>query len=190
MKKGRYALNNEGVITWCSANEENLGKGRCNHLEHQKINETVTDFINRINIQSKPELENRIMNSHANFESYEDLVLNYPTQCKSASIRFNNYYNHVKNMEWKISYMTTFELKYLDKDTRGEYFNKIHNLEVKRVQLHDYCLKEVEVLNELTKKLKIKPFIKGNCTSANRDHVAEALFDFCKIQEVEIEYYY
>lgn len=31
----RLALNSEGLLTYCTASEENIGKGRCNHIAHQ-----------------------------------------------------------------------------------------------------------------------------------------------------------
>lgn len=56
----RLALTKEGTLTFCSASEENIGKGRCNHIEHQKQNEKIQDFINRINdkiLNEKEKLE-------------------------------------------------------------------------------------------------------------------------------------
>lgn len=44
------ALTKDGRMTYCSASEENRGKGRCNHVAHQNIGESTQDFINRINV--------------------------------------------------------------------------------------------------------------------------------------------
>lgn len=44
----RLALTIDGRLTYCSASEENIGKGRCNHIDHQKSNETKQEFLNRI----------------------------------------------------------------------------------------------------------------------------------------------
>ncbi|MGM0197352.1 hypothetical protein [Enterococcus sp. AZ180] len=43
------ALTADGEMTYCSAAPEMRGKGRCNHVDHQKEGEPVEDFINRIN---------------------------------------------------------------------------------------------------------------------------------------------
>lgn len=56
------ALNKYGDITYCTVPADMRGKGRCNHVEHQKENETVTEFIERINsiqtdIKNKKELD-------------------------------------------------------------------------------------------------------------------------------------
>lgn len=47
MKK-RFALTTDGRITVCTASPENVGKGRCNHLEHQLDDESSKDFIDRL----------------------------------------------------------------------------------------------------------------------------------------------
>ena len=49
MAKGRLALNTDGKLTFCTASEENIGKGRCNHLLHQSPGETTENFIDRVN---------------------------------------------------------------------------------------------------------------------------------------------
>lgn len=43
------ALTKDGRMTYCSAKPENRGKGRCNHVTHQRIGESVQDFIDRAN---------------------------------------------------------------------------------------------------------------------------------------------
>lgn len=44
----RLALNINGEMTYCSASDENIGKGRCNHLEHQRSYETPQEFMDRV----------------------------------------------------------------------------------------------------------------------------------------------
>ena len=41
----RLALTTDGKITYCTASEDNIGKGRCNHVAHQKDGESNEDFI-------------------------------------------------------------------------------------------------------------------------------------------------
>lgn len=44
----RLALTKEGNLTYCTASDENLGKGRCNHISHQGVNQTKEDFLNSL----------------------------------------------------------------------------------------------------------------------------------------------
>ena len=48
MKK-RLALTKDGRMTYCTATEENIGKGRCNHIAHQKEGQTEVDFVEEAN---------------------------------------------------------------------------------------------------------------------------------------------
>ena len=41
------ALTNDGRITYCTASEENRGRGRCPHLTHQATNESEEQFVTR-----------------------------------------------------------------------------------------------------------------------------------------------
>ena len=43
-----YALNSNGQITICTAPIDKRGIGRCNHIEHQRENETPKEFLERI----------------------------------------------------------------------------------------------------------------------------------------------
>lgn len=43
------ALNNNGVMTYCTCPPDMRGIGRCNHIEHQNPGENVQDFIKRVN---------------------------------------------------------------------------------------------------------------------------------------------
>lgn len=45
----RLAMNSEGQMTYCTASEENIGKGRCNHIVHQNPEESPEDFCERAN---------------------------------------------------------------------------------------------------------------------------------------------
>lgn len=44
----RLALNDKGEMTWCTSSEENVGKGRCNHIVHQNKDENTQSFVERI----------------------------------------------------------------------------------------------------------------------------------------------
>ena len=43
----RLAMTTDGKLTFCSATEENIGKGRCNHVSHAKDGENQVDFLKR-----------------------------------------------------------------------------------------------------------------------------------------------
>ena len=43
------ALTTDGRITYCTASEEDRGKGRCNHIVHQDKNESIEQFTERYN---------------------------------------------------------------------------------------------------------------------------------------------
>lgn len=66
MANKRLALNADGEMTYCSASEENIGKGRCNHVAHQKDGESQIQFMNRANEESNNKskenqiIENRV----------------------------------------------------------------------------------------------------------------------------------
>lgn len=44
----RLAMTTDGKLTWCTADDERIGKGRCNHIAHQNSDETSEDFCNRM----------------------------------------------------------------------------------------------------------------------------------------------
>ena len=48
MSKGILALTIDGNLTYCTASEENRGKGRCNHIFHKNENETDNEFMERV----------------------------------------------------------------------------------------------------------------------------------------------
>lgn len=45
----RLAMTIDGKLTYCSATEENVGKGRCNHVGHALKGESQVDFLERTN---------------------------------------------------------------------------------------------------------------------------------------------
>lgn len=58
----RLALTEDGDITYCQSSEENIGKGRCNHIAHQKPNESVEKFMEKCAILQKEIKENKNSN--------------------------------------------------------------------------------------------------------------------------------
>ncbi len=45
MPKGVLAVKADGSVTYCTASEEMRGKGRCNHIYHQKPGQSINDFF-------------------------------------------------------------------------------------------------------------------------------------------------
>lgn len=43
----RLAMTIDGKLTYCLATEENVGKGRCNHVGHALKGESQVDFLER-----------------------------------------------------------------------------------------------------------------------------------------------
>ena len=85
----RLAMTIDGRLTYCSASDTNIGKGRCNHLNHAKDGESQIDFLNRsariMNILESSSL------SHEDFKYLNDEIHNIPekliVESKNPSIR-------------------------------------------------------------------------------------------------------
>jgi hypothetical protein len=45
----RLALTKDGQLTYCTADDEHVGKGSCNYIEHQMNGESNDDFMKRVN---------------------------------------------------------------------------------------------------------------------------------------------
>ena len=57
-----YALTVDGKLTKCKAAPGERGRGRCNHIDHQKDDESITDFLSRIDNKIKEESESEDYN--------------------------------------------------------------------------------------------------------------------------------
>lgn len=49
----RYALNDRGEITKCTAPEDRIGTGRCNHILHQRDGESIDSFLSRASVYNE-----------------------------------------------------------------------------------------------------------------------------------------
>ena len=67
----RLALTVDGQMTYCTASEENIGKGRCNHVDHQLPGESERQFTDRISLKSERSLNTT--KSHAANIEYRQL---------------------------------------------------------------------------------------------------------------------
>lgn len=70
MKK-RLAYTSEGELTYCIASDENVGKGRCNHVAHQLSTESDQNFLDRVNRST--EIENLYGDAIDKIEQYDKL---------------------------------------------------------------------------------------------------------------------
>ena len=57
------ALNVDGKLTYCSCQPDQRGKGRCNHVTHQKAGESIDDFMQRINWNGEKEASEIVLNA-------------------------------------------------------------------------------------------------------------------------------
>lgn len=76
------ALTNDGRITFCTASEDQRGKGRCNHVSHQKEGQSTADFIASI--------ENNIIIEDSLMADQKEAILNLISQ-----------YGRTENPNWK-----------------------------------------------------------------------------------------
>ena len=67
----RLALTVDGHLTYCTASEERIGKGRCNHVDHQVANESEGQFAERIGY--KADKRARTTRNHAANIEYRQL---------------------------------------------------------------------------------------------------------------------
>ena len=64
--KGRLALTKDGKLTYCKAKPDNFGKGKCNHVEHMKDEESEDVFISRIESTEKSNDANAVKSEDLN----------------------------------------------------------------------------------------------------------------------------
>lgn len=70
--KRRLALTKDGKITWCTAPEDKIGFGRCDHVFYQKINEDNNQFIKRCENNQKYIEEHSKITDNDSIEIFKD----------------------------------------------------------------------------------------------------------------------
>lgn len=70
MKK--LALTTDGKLTYCTATEETIGKGRCNHLVHQEQNEQSEDFLIRVSNFKENQSKIKSSSLYKSFEKFNE----------------------------------------------------------------------------------------------------------------------
>lgn len=101
--KGRLALTVDGKITICTASEENIGKGRCNHIAHQKPDQTPDEFVASIENLVSVEGDNTIPDQH-------ESILNLVSQ-----------YGRIDNPNWKEVISSVENPFHIGKESDGSY---------------------------------------------------------------------
>lgn len=106
----RLALNSDGKLTYCTSSEENMGKGRCNHIIHQNSDESAIHFISRTgNLSIKKwehkidlkyegnrlELTKKFMALHDEFEEYRK---NSKSNKIAGSLMKDSYESDINNL--------------------------------------------------------------------------------------------
>lgn len=96
------ALNNKGQMTYCSASEENRGKGRCNHIAHQKPNESKEEFLERaekemekLNNEKDLDKEIELNVEHISYNDFnEEIIVHKKVKGKISDL--------INSKNWKI----------------------------------------------------------------------------------------
>lgn len=188
-----YALTEDGKFTYCTADEENRGKGRCNHLLHKEGSESLESFMTRASeIQQKIEIDS-IKNNMKDGEFSEESLLyirNYIKKGKPENVEkedFDDFCNYYKNFEDSSSkYIEAviehkYSLKHAPKDDVKEFQRIISEADGKRVAAHNNLIVNLKVLNKFSEDfMGLPPVYKGNISddSINRTKIADSLFKY------------
>ncbi len=101
MNNKRLALTKDGRMTYCTCNMDERGKGRCNHIAHQKDEESIDDFINRVNDINDIKVCGNDITNKVRDKFLENGTCNYSFDGKIMKNEFKLNNNSVKN-EFKI----------------------------------------------------------------------------------------
>lgn len=178
MAKRRLALDINGNITYCSAKEENIGKGRCTHIDHQKPNESTEEFIKRMEEKSKKDIpaetktkeptdpyadlpeEDRVVSdtdmAHAIIKSLKKGE--YKEEVEKDLRALEEYSIHVASMSNRIKY---FRFR-IDDWGLGEYQQQVMKLDRERKEKHTYALGKLADLNSIATKAGLPPIYQGD----------------------------
>lgn len=93
MAEKRLALSKDGQITYCTADDDNIGKGRCNHVYHQKSNESAGEFLDRM-----PNTNNSDYNGYSGTTMKSDKIV-----CKMPMEDLKTYVAAISSPEIKLT---------------------------------------------------------------------------------------
>lgn len=91
----RLALTEDGRMTWCTAPEDKIGQGRCNHVSHQRKNESNNDFIKRIENNQMYIIAHSEILDEENIDYFEKDDLGYFSYLTNEDINAGDYSNNI-----------------------------------------------------------------------------------------------
>lgn len=119
MEKRRLAMTSDGRLTYCSAKEENIGKGKCNHIGHQKENESASTFTERVTFEKDV---NDILNI---LGEYDDHKINSST----IEHKKESYHLNYKDCAQYILNLSIFPGNIVEREfNKGGYESDINNI--------------------------------------------------------------
>lgn len=197
MTQKRLALDKDGNITWCTASDENVGKGRCTHLTHQMKNEGSIAFCKRIereypNVKIKNNYnDGNAGNNKNNVENKKNITSGVAKKIVNYSMRkllSGELAEHAIPLENKLheyaSFVATMEFKikklYEDRENYGIqwYQHEYMKLDSKRRDLHNDAIGALCGLNRICLNNDLPLVYPGNPNEDYRGDVAESIFNF------------
>ena len=172
------ALNDKGEMTYCSSPIDRRGEGRCNHIAHQKENESVEEFTKRMSdrMGSRGGGTIKKINSNSLYklrEIEDELDREWVMECYNSLF---NYTKHVSMMSYKIKVASANK-----RNTGVQEFQRIvMSLDRKRKNLHNISIGSLRSLNEMCEKYDFDAIYPGNPVEDDRSDVANSIFDFFK----------
>lgn len=185
----RLAITKDGQLTYCTADDEHIGRGRCNHLAHQLKNETCEDFIRRMESEYKAR-ENDEMNDDkvTSKDPYEDLPeedrpesvtdidmakailkalskTEHAEELNKSLASLEEYSHHVANMTLRIK-MLRFRI---DDFGIKEYQERVMQLDRERKSKHTIAIGKVARINDLCESAGLPPFYQGDVDVNDRE---------------------
>lgn len=99
------ALKNDGTMSYCSAPPEKRGMGRCNHIDHQRYNETNFEFLKRV------DKNNQMVQQLSIYKKFQKL------QQKSIQLEENNKTVQSFNKMFSLDDLTLDDIKIYEDQT-------------------------------------------------------------------------
>lgn len=85
------ALNNQGLLTYCSVPEDERGKGRCNHLYHANDGESTQEFIERLNKTENKLEQSKVVEISGELKGFARTIKDPRTKSKLFKRTLNGY---------------------------------------------------------------------------------------------------
>ena len=128
MPTKRLAMTTDGKLTYCTADDEHVGKGRCNHVAHQKVGETQEAFLERAS-QAIPDQNRGSLKDLSEIKTLDEMIpeMSSPIDGGDEGI--------VADKNGELRYVRLFNISDLDKNGDTEMLDAIESsdAEVERV---------------------------------------------------------